>query len=183
VERGEEEGNVINQQTLMLISIIAAIDEQNAIGQESRLLCHLPNDLKYFKSVTQGHTVIMGRKTFQSLPNGALPHRRNIVISRNPALQLAGCEVYPSLEAAFHACRNEDEVFVIGGGSIYEAALPLANKLYITVIHHTFAAADTFFPAIEASEWKEVSNIKYPADEKNKYEHAFVVWEREKVRD
>jgi dihydrofolate reductase len=167
----------------MLISIIVAIDENNAIGQESRLLCHLPNDLKYFKSVTQGHTVIMGRKTFETLPNGALPNRRNIVISHNRSLKLAGCEVFPSLEAALEACRNEEEVFVIGGGSIYKAALPFAGKLYITIIHYIFAAADTFFPAIEASEWQEISNISHPADEKNRYEHRFVTYERKKVED
>ncbi|MDR1809801.1 MAG: dihydrofolate reductase, partial [Prevotella sp.] len=128
----------------MLISIIAAIDENNAIGRNNKLLCHLPNDLKYFKSVTQGHTVIMGRKTFETLPNGALPNRRNIVISRNLSFRPEGCEVFQSLETAIDACRDEDEAFVIGGGSIYKAALPMADKLYITLIHYTFAASDTF---------------------------------------
>jgi dihydrofolate reductase len=167
----------------MLISIIAAVDENIAIGNENRLLCHLPDDLKYFKSVTQGHTVVMGRKTFESLPNGALPNRRNIVISGNPLFRAENCEVFPSLEKAFDACRLEDEVFIIGGASVYKETLPIADKLYLTLIHHKFAAADAFFPAVELSEWQEISRVSRQADEKNKYEHSFVVWIRRENQD
>ena len=162
----------------MVKSIIVAIDENNAIGKGNNLLCHLPNDLKYFKSVTQGHTVIMGRKTFESLPNGALPNRRNIVISHNRSLQIEGCEIFHTLEDAFEACKNEEEVFVIGGGSIYKEALPLVDKLYITLIHHMFKDADTFFPDVNTSEWKEISEQKNSADEKNKYDHSFIIYTR-----
>lgn len=163
---------------MSIISIIVAVDENNAIGKDNKLLCHLPNDLKYFKSVTQGHTVIMGRKTFESLPNGALPNRRNLVISRNKSLHYDRAEIFPSLEDALNTCKNEEEVFVIGGATIYREAMPLADKLYITVIHHEFEGADTFFPVIDNTEWKEISVQKQSVDEKNKYNHSFIIYTR-----
>ncbi|NDW17308.1 dihydrofolate reductase [Dysgonomonas sp. 216] len=159
-------------------SVIVAMDENNAIGKDNQLLCHLPNDLKYFKTVTQGHTVIMGRKTFESLPNGALPYRRNIVISRNTSYKKERTEVFTSLNDAFATCTNENEVFIIGGGSIYEQALQSADKLYVTYIHHKFENTDTFFPSIDPSIWKQVSAKEQSADEKNKYAHTFVVYEK-----
>jgi len=155
-----------------------AMDENNAIGRENQLLCYLPNDLKHFKTVTQGHTVIMGRKTFESLPNGALPNRRNIVISRNESYQAAGCEVVASIEDALRATESEDEVFVIGGGTIYSQSLPLADKLYITYIHHRFEGTDTFFPLIDGKLWVETSRAEQSTDEKNKFTHSFVTYER-----
>lgn len=160
------------------ISIIVATDENNAIGKNNGLLCYLPNDLKYFKKTTEGHPVIMGRKTFESLPKGALPNRRNIVITTNRALQFDNCEMASSLEEAINLTKDESEVFIIGGGSVYRQALPLADKLYVTRIHHQFEGVDTFFPEIKPSEWKVVSDEENPADEKNKYAHTFIVLQR-----
>lgn len=158
-------------------SIIVAADEKNAIGKNNDLLCHLPNDLKYFKSITDGHTIIMGRKTFESLPKGALPNRRNIVITRNKDLQFERCEMCSSIEEALDLCKDEAEVFIIGGGSLYNATIGIADKLYLTRIHTTFSDADTFFPVIDSS-WKEVSREDHKADEKHKYDYSFIVFEK-----
>ncbi|MBD8346804.1 dihydrofolate reductase [Dysgonomonas sp. HGC4] len=163
---------------MAIISIIVAIDEKNAIGKDNQLLCHLPNDLKYFKSVTQGHTVIMGRNTYESLPNGALPNRRNIVLSRNKDLQLDRCEMSSSLEDAIALCDSETEVFIIGGATVYAKAIDLADKLYITYIHHQFEGTDAFFPKVDKNKWIESSRIENDADEKNKYAHTFVVYNK-----
>lgn len=159
------------------ISIIVAIDKNNAIGKGNQLLCHLPNDLKYFKATTLGSPVIMGRKTFESLPNGALPNRRNIVLSRDPEYKCDGCELVSSLEDAFTLTNNEDNVFVIGGASIYKEAISKADKLYITHIDHSFDGADAFFPQIDTTVWKEVSKTENNSDNKNKYAHNFVIYE------
>lgn len=159
------------------LSIIVAVDQNGAIGKENNLLCYLPNDLKYFKNTTKGHPVIMGRKTFDSLPNGALPYRRNIVISRNQN-EIDGCEVFNSINNAVLACNSDGEVFVMGGASIYKEMFGLVNKLYVTHIHHAFDDADTYFPTIENSVWREVSRIKNLPDDKNLYAHDFVVYER-----
>ena len=129
----------------MNISIIVAVAQNHAIGFENKLIYWLPNDLKRFKALTTGHTIIMGRKTFESLPKGALPNRRNIVLSRQD-IEFAGAERYPSLEAALAQCTNDEEVFIIGGASVYQEALPMAHKLYITYIEDTPAQADAFFP-------------------------------------
>lgn len=163
---------------MALLSIIVAVDEQKAIGKGNNLLCHLPNDLKYFKSVTSGHTVIMGRKTFESLPNGALPNRRNIVITRNKDLQFRDAEMCNSIEEAIALCKDEDEAFIIGGGSIYKEAVKFADKLYITFIHHSFEGADTFFPEINPGIWKEVWRESHQADEKHRFAYSFVRYEK-----
>lgn len=165
----------------MSVSIIVAVDEQNAIGVDNQLLCHLPADLKYFKATTQGHAVVMGRRTFRSLPNGALPNRRNIVVSGTMAGNCPNVEVVPSLTAALHLAEGEDEVFVIGGGMLYQEALPLAEKLYVTQIHHTFDKADTFFPRIDEKEWILTLATKHEADERNAFARTFQVWERKKL--
>ena len=162
----------------MIISIIVALGKNSEIGKGNELLCHLPADLKRFKSITSGHTVIMGRKTFESLPNGALPNRRNIIISRNPVLTVEGVEVYSSLDHAFLKCMSEEEVFIIGGAQIYAQALPVADKLYITRIHADFPKADVFFPVIDRNRWKETGRESFPADEKNPYPLSFVEYER-----
>ena len=162
--------------TLMSISIIVAIAQNYAIGFENKLLYWLPNDLKRFKSLTTGHTIIMGRKTFESLPKGALPNRRNIVLTRQN-IEFPGAERYGSLEEALAQCK-EEEVFIIGGASVYEEALPLANKLYITHIKDTPEQADAFFPSIDNSIWKETSREVNQTDEKHLYSYAFVDYER-----
>ena len=131
-----------------MINIIAAVAENRAIGYKNKLLYWLPNDLKRFKALTTGHTILMGRKTFESLPKGALPNRRNIVISRT-VTELPGCDVYATLDSALASC-NDEEVYIIGGASIYEQAMELADRLCLTIIHHTPEKADAYFPTMDA---------------------------------
>jgi dihydrofolate reductase len=157
----------------MIISLIAALGKNNEIGKGHELLCHLPADLKHFKEITSGHAILMGRKTFESLPKGALPNRRNIVVSRQHP-EIAGAEVYSSLDAAFIKLIDETEVFVIGGAQIYTQTLPVADKLYLTKIHADFPEANVFFPPVNFREWKETSRETFPADEKNPYPFSFV---------
>jgi len=160
------------------ISIIVAADENNAIGKDNHMLYHLPNDLKYFKKVTEEHPVIMGRKTFESLPQGALPKRRNIVISRNKNLHLEKAELVSSLSEAIELCKGENEIFVIGGGEIYKEAINIADKLYITRVHHKYEGADVFFPEVDKNIWKEISGENHQPDEKHKYGYTFQVFEK-----
>jgi len=129
----------------MNISLIAVLGKNNEIGKGNELLCHLPADLKRFKAITTGHTVVMGRKTFESLPNGALPNRRNLVVSRNARLVIQDAEVCSSLDYALLKCINETEVFIIGGAQIYAQALPVADKLHITDLCR-FSRSRRFFP-------------------------------------
>lgn len=156
-----------------MLSIIACISKvHRAIGYKNRLLYAIPSDMTRFRMLTTGHTIMMGRKTFESLPNGALPNRRNIVISKTRE-QITGCEVYSSLEEALAARKESvgnkeeagnkktvgskeasDECFIIGGASIYEQALPFADKLYLTIVEKEPAHADTFFPEINPAEWE-----------------------------
>ena len=159
------------------LSLIVAVDEQNAIGKNQQLLVYLPNDLKHFKQITSGHTVVMGRKTFESLPNGALPNRKNIVLSANPAFAAKGITVCRNLDEALTLCGGET-LFIIGGGTVYNEALPYADTLYLTRIHHTFADADTFFPEINPDEWLEVSREEHPADERHPYPYTFITLQR-----
>jgi dihydrofolate reductase len=163
----------------MIISVIVVSGKNNEIGKGNQLLCHLPADMKHFKEITSGHTVIMGRKTFESLPKGALPNRRNIVISRQKEWKREGTEVYPSLDSAFIKLIDESEVFVIGGAQIYEQVLPVADRIYFTKIHADFPDADAFFPAINFREWKELSRETFPADEKNPYPFSFIEYAKD----
>lgn len=157
--------------------MIAAVNRNHGLGKGNQLLYWLPNDLKRFKALTTGHTILMGRKTFESLPKGALPNRRNIVLSRQ-ALQLPGAECFPSLEAALQACTDEEEVFIIGGASLYAAALPLADRLYLTEVDDSEREADVFFPALDPQVWHEKSRECHPTDEKHLYSYSFVNYER-----
>lgn len=159
----------------MTISIIAAVAKNRAIGYENKLLYWLPNDLKRFKALTTGHTIIMGRKTFDSLPKGALPNRRNIVLSRT-VKELPGCECFPSLRSALAHCSEEEEVFIIGGSSVYRQAMPFADRLCLTEVDDTPAEADAFFP--DYQEWKEVSREEHDTDEKHQQRYAFVDYVR-----
>lgn len=138
-----------------MLSIIACISQTNrAIGYQNRLLYHIKSDLTRFRELTTGHAIIMGRKTYESLPNGALPHRRNIVVSRSMK-EMEGCEVYPNLDAALKAAEGKtEETFIIGGESIYRQSLPAAHKLYLTVVDDAPQQADAFFPEINPKEWK-----------------------------
>lgn len=137
-----------------MISIIVATSLNWAIGRNNQLLWHISEDLKYFKKITSGHTVIMGRKTWESIGK-PLPNRRNIVVSRSLE-KITDAEVYKSLELALKAAGNES-LFIIGGGEIYKQALPLAEKLYLTIVNLTVEDADTFFPKINFNEWREIS--------------------------
>ena len=137
-----------------MLSIIACISQTNrAIGYQNRLLYHIKSDLTRFRELTTGHAIIMGRKTYESLPNGALPHRRNIVVSRSMK-EMEGCEVYPNLDAALKAAESPQEIFIIGGESIYRQSLHVAHKLYLTVVDDAPQQADAFFPEINPEEWE-----------------------------
>lgn len=160
------------------LSIIVAIDNNNAIGKDNQMLAHLPLDLKYFQKVTSGHSVVMGRKTFESLPKGALPNRRNIVITQNTSLAFANCEMAHSIEDAVKLTAGEDEVFIMGGGIIYDKTMSLAHKLYITHIHHAFEQAEVYFPEINLNIWKETWREEHLADERHKYDFSFVRYEK-----
>ena len=161
-----------------MISIIAAVDRRMAIGYQNKLLFWLPNDLKRFKSLTTGHTIIMGRKTFESLPKGALPNRRNIVLSSNADAVCPGAEVFTSLEDALKHCSDEEEVFIIGGESVYRQALPLADRLCLTEIDAEAPQADAYFPQVPPEVWQEKNREVHPADEKHPCPYAFVDYVR-----
>lgn len=161
-----------------MLSLIAAIAEDGAIGRQQALLCHLPNDLKRFKSITSGHTVIMGRRTFESLPKGALPNRTNIVVTHNQNAHWPNTHIACDLRTALSSKRSNEEQFIIGGATLYEQTIGLADRLYITFIHHKFPDADTFFPAINPTIWIETERIEMPADERHPYPYTFITYER-----
>lgn len=160
------------------ISIIAAVDRNMAIGFQNKLLFWLPNDLKRFKTLTTGNTIIMGRKTFESLPKGALPNRRNIVLSSNPENSFPGAEVFSSLEAALQSCRKDEHVYIIGGETVYRQAIATANELCLTEIDNEAPEADAFFPLIDHTVWHEKNREVHPADEKHLCSYAFVDYVR-----
>lgn len=162
----------------MRLSLIAAIDRRRAIGYQNKLLFWLPNDLKRFKALTTGHTILMGRKTFESLPKGALPNRRNVVLSSSASLSLPGAEVFHSLEEALASCHADEHVYIIGGESLYRQALPLADELCLTEIDAEAPAADAWFPPIDPAAWHEKSRDARPADEKHPCPYAFVDYMR-----
>ena len=158
-----------------MLSIIVAAADNNVIGHNNELIWHISEDLKYFKRVTSEHTVIMGRKTFESIGK-PLPNRTNIVISRNPDFKPDGCIVVSSLNEAIQRTNPQEESFIIGGGSIYHEAIGLASKLYLTKVYHSYEG-DTFFPEI-GSEWKEVSREDFERGEKFEHPFSFIVYER-----
>lgn len=162
----------------MILSMIVAAAENGVIGRDNSLVWHLSSDLKHFKAITSGHTVIMGRRTFESIGR-ALPKRRNIVVSRNNLYQAEGCEVATSVEEALYMVQDEDEVFVTGGGSIYREVWNLADKLYLTVVH-THVEGDTFIPKIDSAIWKEVSKLDCAASDKDDFDYSFIDYIREK---
>ena len=164
----------------MLISLVAAASENNVIGKDNKLLWSLPNDTRFFKNTTWAMPVIMGSKTFVSLNNKPLPGRFNIVVTRHPdAFSTNGVRTAGSLQEAIETAREADtkEVFVIGGGQVYKEALPMADKIVLTRVHTTIDG-DAFFPVFSESEWKLVSRIDFPADEKHTYAYSFEVWTR-----
>lgn len=163
-----------------MISIICALAENNAIGYNNDLLFHLRADLRRFKALTTGHTVIMGRRTFESLPKGALPNRRNIVLTSNTACQWPNVETFTTLQEALDACKADEEVFIIGGASVYKAAFPIADRLCLTHVHATPDEADVFFPAFDETEWTRTFSETHEADEQNEQPFTFADYERKK---
>lgn len=164
----------MNIQPLDNVSIIVAIAKNNAIGLKNQLLYRLPNDLKRFKQLTTGHTIIMGRKTFESLPKGALPNRRNIVLSRQEGLHYENAECYRSIEEALMQCDYTEDVYIIGGGELYRQTIGLAKRIHLTVVDDMPTEADAFFPELKAEEWHEVWCEEHPADEKHAQAYTFI---------
>ena len=161
-----------------MISIIVAIAENYAIGKKGDLLCHLPEDLKHFKTITSGHTVMMGERTFLSLPKHPLPNRRNIVLTDVQGKTFEGAETVYSLDEMVAKASPDEEAFVIGGGMVYRQMMERADKLYITHIHHSWPDADTFFPVIDPTVWKQLSAERHSADENNPYDYTFATYGR-----
>jgi len=160
----------------MTISIIVAVGENNVIGKDNQLLWHLPADLKYFKKLTMGYPIIMGRKTYESIGR-PLPGRISIIITRNKSYKAEGCIVVNDLESALNAAKSYDEAFIIGGAQIYRQALACATKLYLTKVHASFEG-DVFFPDFGDNEWELISTEDNAIDEKNKYPYTFLTFIR-----
>jgi dihydrofolate reductase len=161
-----------------MISIIVACSENNVIGKDNGLIWRLSNDLKRFKALTTGHAIVMGRKTFESIGR-PLPNRRNIILSKNLE-SMEGCEIMRSADEVLELAKSTDEeLFIIGGGQVYEQLLPFADKLYLTLVH-IVAEGDTFFPALNRDEWTEVARESFKADEKNEFDYEFVDYLRRK---
>ncbi|WP_293870848.1 dihydrofolate reductase [Flavobacterium sp.] len=154
-----------------MITLIAAVGEKNELGKNNKLLWHLPDDFKRFKNVTSNHYIIMGRKTFESFPK-PLPNRIHVIITRQKNYAQEGCLVVDSLQKAIAVCRHGEEIFIIGGGQIYNQSLEIADKLDITKVHHTFEA-DTFFPEIDTTKWKLTSSEFHPKNENHLFDFSF----------
>ena len=154
-----------------MIILIAAVAENNALGKNNDLLWHLPNDFKRFKEITSGHTIIMGRKTFESLAK-PLPNRTHIIITRQKDYKREGCIVVQDLEQAIAACPKAENIFIIGGGEIYSQSIHLADQLDITLVHHAFEA-DVYFPLINTEIWELTSEKANYKDEKHLYDYSY----------
>ncbi|MBO4906940.1 MAG: dihydrofolate reductase [Bacteroidaceae bacterium] len=161
-----------------MIHIIAAVARNGAIGLDNKLLYHMPADMRHFKELTTGHTVVMGRNTFESLPKGALPNRRNIVLTRNATYSAPNIEVFPSLKDALQACRTDAEVYIIGGASVYAEAMSCADELNLTWIDDTPPQADTFFPDIDYNVWQENRLEEHQPDDRHLHPYSFVDYVR-----
>lgn len=158
------------------ITLIAAATENNVIGKDNKMPWHMPNDFKYFKQTTLGHSVVMGRKTFESLGK-ALPERRNIVLTKDQDWSAENVDVANSIDELLNYCRDEREIFIIGGAKIYEQTLPLASKVLLTRIH-AHIDGDAYFPALPADEWKLVRSERHEKDDRHAYDYTFEVYER-----
>jgi dihydrofolate reductase len=164
-----------------LISIIAAISDNHALGKDNKLLWHLPDDFKRFKEVTTGHHVIMGRKTFESLDKKALPKRTNIIITSQKSYDASCIVLADSLKTALRIAKTDSNPYILGGGMVYKEAMQYADVLDLTIVHHTFEA-DTFFPEIDTNIWKEVSRKFHPKDERHQYDFSFVTYRRKGIK-
>ena len=160
----------------MILSIIVAASENHVIGRNNALIWHVSSDLKHFRQLTTAHTIIMGRRTFESVGK-ALPNRRNIVISRNTAFKAEGCELVDSVDKALDLVQGEEEVFIAGGGAIYHEMWDKADRLYLTQVHTT-VEGDTFIPAVDTTKWEEVSREYFIAGEKDDFDYSFINFRR-----
>ena len=159
----------------MQISLIAAVARNRAIGRDNKLIYWLPDDMKRFKALTTGHTIIMGRRTFESLPKGALPNRRNIVLSRTRH-DFPGCDAYSSLEEAIAHCAEDEDIYIIGGEEVYRQAIDKADRLCLTEVDDTPDVADAFFP--DYSGWRETIRERHAKDERHAFNFDFVDYEK-----
>ncbi|CAM2836008.1 dihydrofolate reductase [Flavobacterium frigoris] len=159
-----------------MIIMIAAASENNALGKNNELVWHLPNDFKRFKSLTSGHHIIMGRKTFESFPK-PLPNRTHIVISRQENYAPQGCIVVKSMAKAIEICPLGESVYIIGGGEIYNLGLPFSDKIELTRVHHNFEA-DAFFPEINPQDWEIVNSEFQPKDDKHQFDYTYQTYVR-----
>lgn len=160
----------------MNISIIASVGKNNELGSDGNLLWHLPDDLKNFKNVTSGHTIVMGKKTYESIGR-PLPDRKNIILTRDVDYEADGCIVAHSPEEILKFVNDEDEIFIIGGGEIYKLFLPLANRLYLTEVDGE-KEADTYFPSFNKNDWRLINSVRHDIDEKHDYSFNINTYEK-----
>lgn len=165
----------------LIISMIAATDENNTLGKNGDLLWHLPDDFKRFKALTINHPIVMGRKTFETFPK-LLPQRTHIIITRQKDYKAEGCIVVNNIEDALEIAKKSEggaeEICIIGGGEIYKLALPYANKIELTLIHHKFEGADAFFPEFDKAEWDLTGEVYHPEDDKHPYDFTYLTYLR-----
>lgn len=160
-----------------MLSLIAAMDQNQAIGIQNRLPWHLPADLKHFKQLTLGKPILMGRTTFDSIGK-PLPGRRNIIITRNPEFKTIGCDIAYSITQALTLCAQDPEIMLIGGASLYAQSLPLAQRLYLTLVRTSISEADAFFPAFDWNDWVILKRDDHDADESNAFAFSFLTLDR-----
>jgi dihydrofolate reductase len=163
----------------MTLTAIAAVAQNGVIGNNNDLIWHLPDDLKHFKELTKGHTIIMGRKTWESIGAKPLPHRKHIIITRNADYNAEGAEVVTNIKDALALTEGDDQPFIVGGGEIYQLALPYLDRMELTIVHHNFEG-DTYFPNYDNQEWVSGLTRKHRADEKHAYAFTFVRLNRKK---
>ena len=159
-----------------MITLIAAVAQNNALGKDNQLLWHLPDDFKRFKIITSGHYIIMGRKTFESFPK-PLPNRTHVIITRQKEYKPEGCIVVNSLDEAIQSCPKQEDIFIIGGGEIYKQSIVIADKIDITRVHNSFEA-DTFFPEIEIEKWQLIFEEFHSKDERHDFDFTFQTYVR-----
>ena len=158
------------------LSLIVAMAKNRVIGANQGIPWHLPGELKMFKTITMGHHLVMGRKTWESIGR-LLPGRTTVIVSRQPDYRVAGAIVAPTLDDALAACGNDDEIFVIGGAQLVDAALPRADRIYLTEVDAE-VAGDTYMPEFDLRQWRAEHATVYPADEKNPYRYKLTVYDR-----
>ena len=163
-----------------MISIIAAVSEDWGIGMDNELLWHISEDLKRFKKLTYGQSVIMGKKTWESLPKKPLPGRKNIVLTDDPNESIEFSITAYSIEDALNKCGKDEEIFIMGGGSVYRQFMPLADRLYITHVHKK-APADTYFPEIDPSHWEPIEREEYKDDTNGGLSYTYIIYQRKKT--